>query len=83
MAFITIHLNSRFMKKNMGSADRIIRVVLAVVFAALYFSNTVTGTLGIVLLVLAGVFLLTSLVSFCPLYAPFGLSTCSVKSKEA
>ncbi|MCB0619084.1 MAG: DUF2892 domain-containing protein [Saprospiraceae bacterium] len=71
------------MKKNMGSADRIIRVVLAVVFAALYFSNTVTGTLGIVLLVLAGVFLLTSLVSFCPLYAPFGLSTCSVKSKEA
>ncbi len=67
------------MKKNMGSTDRIIRVILAIVFAALYFTNTVTGTLGIVLLVLAAVFLLTSLVSFCPLYAPFGISTCPKK----
>lgn len=64
------------MKKNMGSADRIIRLVLAIVFAALYFTKTVSGTLGIVLLVLGAVFLLTSVVSFCPLYAPFGLSTC-------
>jgi hypothetical protein len=64
------------MKKNMGSADRIIRVALAIIFAALYFTNTVSGTLGIVLLVLGVVFLLTSVVSFCPLYAPFGLSTC-------
>ena len=63
----------------MGSTDRIIRVVLAIVFAALYFTHTVTGTLGIVLLVLAAVFLLTSLVSFCPLYAPFGISTCPKK----
>ncbi len=64
------------MKKNMSSADRIIRVLLAAVFAVLYFTGTVTGTLGIVLLVLGGVFVLTSLVSFCPLYTIFGISTC-------
>jgi uncharacterized membrane protein YccC len=67
------------MKKNMGSADRIIRTLVAVVVAALYFTNVISGTVGIILLVLAGVFVLTSLVSFCPLYAPFGLSTCSTK----
>jgi hypothetical protein len=67
------------MKPNMGSADRIVRVLLAVVFSILYFTGTVTGTFGVVLLVLGGVFLLTSVVSFCPLYAPFGISTCPVK----
>jgi hypothetical protein len=70
------------MKKNMGSADRIIRVIVAVVMAALYFTGTVTGTLGIVLLVLAVVFVLTSIMGFCPLYAIVGLSTCPVKSIE-
>jgi hypothetical protein len=55
--------------------DRIIRVVVAVVFAALYFGNVVTGPLGIVLVVLGGVLLLTSAVSFCPLYAPFKINT--------
>ncbi|MBT8297539.1 MAG: DUF2892 domain-containing protein [Maribacter sp.] len=70
------------MKKNMGSADRIIRTLIAVVIAVLYFTNVIPGTLGLVLLVLAAVFLLTSLVSFCPLYAPFGLSTCDVKDKK-
>lgn len=69
------------MKKNMGNADRIIRTLLAIVFAVLYFTNTITGTVGIILLVLAIIFLLTSLVSFCPLYAPFGLAT--RKPKEA
>ncbi|MEQ8907967.1 MAG: DUF2892 domain-containing protein [Vicingaceae bacterium] len=64
------------MKKNMGSADRIIRSLIAAVVAILYFTGTISGTLGLVLLILAGVFLLTSLVSFCPLYKPFGLSTC-------
>jgi len=64
------------MKKNMGNADRIIRILLAVVMAVLYFTHTVTGTFGIVLLVLAGVFVLTSLVSFCPLYTLIGLNTC-------
>ena len=70
------------MKKNMGTTDRLFRIVLAIVIGALYFTDTISGTLGIVLLVLAGVFLLTSFVSFCPLYAPFGLSTCKVKKAE-
>jgi hypothetical protein len=64
------------MKKNMGGADRIIRVILAIVFAALYFTGTVSGTWGLVLVVLGGVFMATSVVSFCPLYLPFGISTC-------
>jgi uncharacterized membrane protein len=67
------------MKKNMGSTDRIIRVVIAVIIGLLYFTNVISGTLGLVLMVLAVVFVLTSLVSFCPLYAPFGISTCPVK----
>lgn len=68
------------MKKNMGSADKIIRFILAAVFVALYLTGTVTGTFGVVLLVLAGVFVVTSFISFCPLYAPFGLSTCKVET---
>ena len=67
------------MKQNVGTADRIIRVLLAALFAYLYFGGIVTGTLGIVLVVLGGVFLLTSLVGFCPLYAIIGLSTCPAK----
>ncbi len=69
------------MKKNMGSADRIIRLLIAAVIAVLYFTNVITGTLGIVLLVAAGIFALTSFISFCPLYAPFGVRTCAVKEK--
>lgn len=61
--------------QNMGSTDRIVRIIAAVVFAALYFTGVVSGALGIVLLVLAVIFVLTSAVSFCPLYLPFGLST--------
>jgi len=67
------------MKTNMGSTDRIIRVLIAAVIGVLYITGTISGTLGIVLLVLASVFVLTSLVSFCPLYAPFGIRTCPVK----
>lgn len=59
----------------MSNTDRIIRVVLAALFAYLYFSGTVVGTLGIVLVVLGAVFLLTAVVAFCPLYAPFKFST--------
>jgi len=70
------------MKKNMGSMDKIVRLIIAAVIAVLYYTNVISGTLGIVLLVLAGVFVLTSFISFCPLYAPFGLSTCSVKGKK-
>ena len=71
------------MKNNMGTTDRIIRTLIAVVIAILYFTNIITGTLGIVLLVLAVIFVLTSLVSFCPLYTLVGLSTCPVKNNDA
>lgn len=64
------------MKANMGSLDRIVRVLLALAIAGLYFGGVLTGTLGIVLLVLAGIFVLTSFIRFCPLYWPFGISTC-------
>jgi hypothetical protein len=64
------------MKKNLGNADRIVRVLLAAVLATLYLTHVVTGTLGLILLVLAVVFLGTSLVSFCPLYAMMGIRTC-------
>ncbi|MBX2895124.1 MAG: DUF2892 domain-containing protein [Cyclobacteriaceae bacterium] len=67
------------MKKNMGNADRIIRVALALIFAVLYFTDVVTGTPGLLLVIAGGVFLLTSLVSFCPLYTLFGIRTCSLK----
>lgn len=67
------------MKNNMGSTDKIIRVLVAAIIVALYFTNVISGTLGIVLLVFAGVFVLTSLVSFCPLYTLVGISTCSTK----
>ncbi len=70
------------MKANMGSADRIIRIIIAAVIVALYFTGVISGTWGIVLLVLAGIFVLTSFVSFCPLYAPFGISTCKVEAKK-
>lgn len=63
------------MKKNMGIADRAIRTLLAIVMIALYLTGTVTGVLGIILIVASVIFLLTSLISFCPLYLPFGLST--------
>lgn len=69
------------MKKNMGTADRVIRIIIAAIVGILYFTGIVTGTLGIVLLILAGVFVLTSFISFCPLYAPFGISTCPLKEK--
>jgi hypothetical protein len=67
------------MKKNMGNTDRIIRVILAIVFSALYFTQTVTGTFGLVLVVLGAVFLATSFISFCPLYTLVGINTCPKK----
>ena len=63
------------MKRNLSNADRIVRVVLAALFAYLYFSGIVTGILGIVLVVLGAVFLFTAVIAFCPLYAPFKFST--------
>lgn len=63
------------LKKNMGSTDRLIRVLVAAVIGVLYYQNVITGTVGIVLLLLAIVFVLTSVVGFCPLYLPFGINT--------
>lgn len=63
------------MKKNMGTTDRIVRTILAIVMAALYFTGTVSGTLGVVMLILAIVFIATSIMGFCPLYLPLGLNT--------
>jgi hypothetical protein len=63
------------MKKNMGAIDKVIRILVAIVIVGLYFSNLISGTAAIVLLILAGVFILTSFMSFCPLYLPFGISS--------
>lgn len=63
------------MKKNMGTADRIIRVIIAAIVVLLYFTNVLSGVPGIVLLILSGVFVFTSLFSYCPLYAPLGFRT--------
>lgn len=71
------------MKANMGTVDRAVRVVLAAAMAGLILSGVVSGVLAIVLGVLAAVFVLTSIISFCPLYAPFGISTCPVKDRRA
>ncbi len=63
------------MKQNIGNTDKIIRILVAVVIAALYFTGTISGTVAIVLLVLGAVFVLTSLIGVCPLYMPFGITT--------
>ncbi len=66
----------------MGTIDRVARVLVAAIIAILFFTKVITGTLGIVLLVIAGVFVLTGLISFCPLYIPFGLNTCKKEPAE-
>lgn len=63
------------MKKNMGNTDKAVRILLALIAAALYFTGTLPGVLGLVLLAFAAIFVLTSFISFCPLYLPFGIST--------
>ncbi|MFY8091375.1 MAG: YgaP family membrane protein [Chitinophagaceae bacterium] len=67
------------MKKNMGGLDKAIRLVVAVVLAVLYFTNTITGTFALVAVVAAAIFTLTSIISFCPLYTLLGINTCKVK----
>ena len=64
------------MTKNMGSIDKGIRLFVAVMLVALYFSGTVTGSLGILALVVAGIFTFTSMLGFCPLYTVIGIKTC-------
>jgi hypothetical protein len=70
------------MTQNMGTIDRILRMLAAAVIAVLFFTNIITGTTGILLLVLAAVFVLTSLVGFCPLYPIFGVNTCGIKGEK-
>ena len=67
------------MKKNMGQADRLIRILIAVVLGVLYYKGILTGTLGLVLLIIATIFVMTSFISFCPAYRLFGITTCKVK----
>lgn len=69
------------MKNNVGNIDRIVRILLALVFGYLYFTGAVTGLVGTVLLVLGGIFVLTALVGTCPIYSVLGMSTCPVKEK--
>lgn len=68
------------MKTNVGVIDSAIRIIIALVIIGLYFANVISGTLAIVLIVLAIVFLLTGLIKFCPLYLPFGINTWKKKS---
>ncbi|MEX1190299.1 MAG: DUF2892 domain-containing protein [Bacteroidia bacterium] len=69
------------MKSNVGNTDKAVRISMAILLAALYFTGTISGIIGVIALVVAGVFVLTSLVGFCPLYAIFGMSTCPRKTK--
>ncbi|MBX2893682.1 MAG: DUF2892 domain-containing protein [Saprospiraceae bacterium] len=70
------------MKKNMGSLDKTIRLIAAALFAVLFFTNVVGGMVGYVLLALGGIFVLTSLVGFCPIYAIVGLNTCPANERQ-
>lgn len=63
------------MKKNMGIIDRVVRILIAVVVATLYFTNVISGTMAIVLMIVSGIFILTSIVGTCPMYLPFRFST--------
>lgn len=67
------------MKTNVGTVDRMIRLVLGIVMVVLYFSETLTGTLGYVLMAVGVVFVVTSMIGFCPLYALVGFNTCPAK----
>ncbi len=67
------------MKKNMGGFDRTLRLLIAAIVVALYYFEIIDGTWAIVLLVFSAIFVLTSFVSFCPLYLLFGINTCNIK----
>lgn len=70
------------MKKNMGAVDKLVRLVVALLLVFAYFQGIVTGALGIVFLLVAGIFVLTSVISSCPIYSIFGISSCPTKTKE-
>jgi hypothetical protein len=70
------------MKKNVGAADKVIRIIIAALLVILYFANVVHGTLGIILLIVALVLLITAFTGFCGLYVLFGISTCKKEKKK-
>jgi hypothetical protein len=70
------------MKQNVGSVDRLVRVIISALIITLYFTNITNGVSGIVLLVIAGVLIITAMVGFCPLYALLGINSCPVKHKR-
>lgn len=67
------------MKTNIGTLDKTIRIIIAIIIGYLYYNGTISGTLGIILMVFAAIFILTSIISFCPLYTIFGIKTCKKK----
>lgn len=67
------------MKKNVGSIDKVIRILLALVIIVLFFTHVISATLAVVLLIISALLILTSLISFCPVYWPFGISTIKKK----
>ena len=70
------------MKKNMGTADKTIRILIALAVVILYFTNIISGIFGIILMIFAVVFVLTSMISFCPLYTLLGINTNKIKSEN-
>mgnify|MGYP003636485065 CR=1 FL=1 len=70
------------MKKNVGNIDKVIRVIIAIVAGALYFTGTVTGVLGYVALAVGVIMVATAAMSRCPLFAIFGFSSCPFEAKE-
>ncbi|REE79769.1 Protein of unknown function (DUF2892) [Lutibacter oceani] len=69
------------MKKNMGTSDKAVRILIAIAIAVLYYTNVINGTLAIILMAVGIIFLLTSLLNFCPLYTIFGINTCKTPKK--
>ena len=69
------------MKKNLGTIDRIVRIALAIAILLLWYKETISGTVALIGLIVAGIFIVTSFISFCPLYWPFGISTLRKKSE--
>jgi hypothetical protein len=70
------------MKKNMGTTDRVLRIIAALAIIILYFTGQISGMIAIVLLIISAIFIFTSFISFCPLYAPFGLNTRKRNNRE-
>ncbi len=77
---LIITIKSDIMKKNMGSSDRLIRFLVAATIGALYFTGTITGIVGYVLLAVGAIFMITSFVGLCPLYSLLGIRTCKIEA---